>query len=143
LTFLAVRLILQIMDASDIKKLLDDTRKQEDEIRKDREALERVARLLKLPSVSNGRKNGEQELFKSPPRARNFSEAIREAIKSQEGEFTIRDIAAFLEDNYADMNPKKRYQSISSILGQFKGRYVSVSSSGTGVPNVYKRIEAN
>ena len=43
------------MEAPDIKenikKLLDDTRKQEDELRKDREALERVARLATQASV--------------------------------------------------------------------------------------------
>jgi len=133
------------MDAADIKKLLDDTRKQEDEIRKDREAIERVARLLKLPSASNGvRKVGERELFNTGPRARNFSEAIREAVRSQEGEFTIRDVISYLQDNYPEMNPVKRTPSISSILGQFKEKHLRLKTSpGSGLPNVYEKIDAN
>ncbi len=128
------------MDASDIKKLLEDTRRAEEELRKDREALERVARLLKLsegaPSQSG---NGHQEL-NFPVRAKTISDAIREAIIHQQGEFTVRDIYDFLVGKYSEMEPKKRYTTISSVLGSLKGKSVRVVRSGTGVPNVFIKI---
>lgn len=128
--------VLTIMDSESLKKLLADTRRQEEELRKDREALERVARLLNIPSPSQS--PIERDLL--TVRARSFSDAIREAIAAQKGEFTVQEIFHYLEKNYPDMNPAERRTSISSLMGSFAGKHMKRIRSGKGVPTVYEKL---
>jgi hypothetical protein len=126
------------MNLADIDAELESISKQEEELRKDREALLRVRVRYASRTPLGDAPIPARNSVEAPPVS--LSAAIRDAISVQKGTFTNADIAKYIGEHHPQLKPKERMATLATIVGSFKGKLVRVKLATAGMPNIYEKI---